>query len=166
MDSILRWIADHKQLLVVAAAALVGYLVLRTLVRTVLPWLIREWLVPLGKLLVVLVALVLLSVQALAAAPFRPFRAKPPALVYAVGDAVVWTATLLRDALSDLGYFAARLRQVGALLLVLLMAAGVVVWHFRACGQDPRSASCTHPVAVVDASARKVWTQVTNWLWF
>ena len=54
MDPV-TWVVDHaatlRQVLVVAAAALVGYLVLRTLVRTVLPWLIRLWLVPLGKAL-------------------------------------------------------------------------------------------------------------------
>src|SRR2546421_380523 len=85
MESLMRWVADHAQILVVAAAVVVVYLVLRTLLRTVVPWLIRMWLVPLAKVPVVVVALVLLGIQVLAAAPFRAMKVKPPALVYAAG---------------------------------------------------------------------------------
>jgi hypothetical protein len=148
---------------------LLAYLATAAIVRRVVPWAVARVLEPAAVALVGGVGLALLAVDVLVVLPFRVVVARPPAPVYALGDAVAASTSWVQRSLRDLGRRVALLRFVRGRIIAVVVVLAVLVWNRASCLADSGSASCTRPAAAaadaVTSGAAALWRLVTETLW-
>ncbi|MDG4821532.1 hypothetical protein O7635_06635 [Asanoa sp. WMMD1127] len=137
------------------------YLVVALLFRRVLPVLLDQVVAPLAVLAVGVVGIGALTLEFLAAQPFRLARRPPPRLLYAVGDLTVGAIPTVQRWLRGLG------RQVWRLAwlrgwVVLLVAAAVLAWWNHGWCDRHAGASCAAPVTAWQSTVGDWWRDVTR----
>lgn len=171
MDSlgtrIARWmteLGEHRRVILLVGAVLVAlYWLLAWIVRRFLPWLVQFVVVPVLSTVTFAVALVVLTVQALLAVPFRALHLRPFAGVFALGDGAVSVAGQLHTGLRALSRTTGRLRRRSRpAVAVVLVALTVVVWHQASCASDRQADACVRPTGVVADRVENVWSALLH----
>jgi hypothetical protein len=151
---------------IIVLAFVVAYVVMAFAVRRLIPLLVEYALQPAIVVVAHVAAVVLLGVQALLALPFRAVRVRPPGVLYGAGDGIVAGMVGVRASTRELSHLARRLRWVRGRFFVLAILVLAVWWNQNACGLDPRSDRCRHPVAagaeLLRARTADLWHQATS----
>src|SRR4051794_39432624 len=139
---------EQRRYLLLLAVAGLGYLVMRLVVRRLIPMLLRGGITVVHGLLVVL-AVLGLFVQGLCAMPFRVARRRPPRLLYRSGDAMAASMPPMRRATIELKAGTYALARTPP--LIVLAFSALLIWqsHQFACDHDRRSEFCRQPVDAV-----------------
>lgn len=161
MAAALAYLNAHwTVVLAVAVTVLLGYWLAGWVLRGAVPWLAQRLIVPVLVLVLQLVTLALISLQAMVALPFRALRVRPPHAVYRFGEQVLRASAATGAELRWAGLCTNRLRRLSSLALVLLLAAGALIWHYDSCRHAQYSASCRRPVATSVMAITDLWTRI------
>lgn len=147
---LVEWIAPYSpqtaSIVAVPLFALAVTALITVLIRRLLPLAIRVFGIPGLIAVIALVGTVVLSLQLGLAWLWRLFRARPPSIVYAVGDLTVGALSRVRRVRPGL---APTLYQLETISIVLLLAIGAVLlwrWNVTFCARLGEAA-CTAPVS-------------------
>jgi hypothetical protein len=132
----------------VPAVIIIVFLVIRVIVRRVVPWAGRLMLSP---AVIDAAGAALLLVNFLLAQPFRLFRVRVPAWVFALGDATISMVAAAHQGARTARRSIARLSRV-RLWMVATTTAGIIAWWNTSVCLSPgdsasSSTACTSPVA-------------------
>jgi hypothetical protein len=158
--------ADVRRYVLLAAAVALAYLVVRGIVRRLLPLLLRGGVIPVGRAVVWTAGVACLSLQALCALPFRALGKRPPALVYVAGDGLADVTHNLRNRLASLAWRTYALGRVRPLVLVALLAGGLWWGHAVSCDRSPGSQWCRRPADWVVQTAGDGLDRLTGTIGF
>jgi hypothetical protein len=167
--SVVAWLAgltgaDVRRYLLLGAVVLLSYLLMRWLIRRLLPWLLARLLLPVTGAIVVVAGAALLTVQAVLAVPFRIATLRPPAVVFAAGDLVGAAMLRLRAGLRLLALRTYVIRKTPPIVVMVVLAATAWWGHDAGCRRDPGADMCHDPVAAVIERADGMWQRAVRTL--
>jgi len=132
-------------------------IVLSILVRRILPLLGIRVVVPALVAIGVSVGLVVLMIQVLLVLPWRMGRARPPAVLYALGDVTVAGLSRLRPLRGSISGLIRRFSSVRMRYLLLVIVVLVWRWNSTYCDRA-HDRACFSPYSVAAQGVRQAWT--------